>query len=76
MMTICDMKKGETALVLSVAADPALRERMKILGIYAGARIKLLKTSFFRKTFLLSTGTGRAAIGKSVAGGVNTCRVQ
>ena len=76
VMSICDLKRGEAAIVLSVAAEPALRERMKILGVYAGARVKLLKSSLLRRTFLLSTGTGRAALGRSVAAGVKVCKVQ
>ncbi len=74
-MTVCDLKRGERAVVLSVSAERALRERLNILGIYAGARIKLLRISFFHKTFLLSTVSGRAALGRSVAAGVKVCGV-
>ncbi len=75
-MNICDMERGDVAVVLSVCAEKALRERLKVLGIYAGARIKLLKTSFFRKTFLLSSASGKVALGKSVASEVEICPVR
>lgn len=73
LMNVCDLKRGECALVLSVSAEPAIRERLRVLGVYHGARVKLLKTSLFKKTFLLATGTGRAALGKSVASEVEVC---
>ena len=72
-MTVCDLKRGERALVLSVAADAPLRERLTILGVYAGARVRLLKVSLFRRTFLLATQSGRVALGSSVAAGVRVC---
>lgn len=75
MNTLCDLKRGETALVLSVAADTALRERLKVLGVYAGARVKLLKTSAFRRTFLLATDSGKAALGRSIAEEIKVCRI-
>ena len=76
MMKLCELKRGEGALVLSVNGDPALSERLRILGIHAGARVKVLRTSLFRKTFLVSTGTGKAALGRSVAAGVNVCPIR
>lgn len=75
VMRLSDLKRGETALVLSVAADTALRERLKVLGIHAGARVKLLKTSVFRSTFLLATDSGKAALGRSVAEEIKICRL-
>ena len=76
MMKLCDLKRGESALVLLVEGEPALTERLRILGIHAGARVKVLKTSLFRRTFLVSTGTGKAALGKSVAAGVEVCPIR
>ena len=73
-MTVCDLKRGEAALVLSVGEEGALRERLRVLGIYAGARVELLRTSR-RKTFLLLTACGKAALGRSVAEGVRVCKV-
>lgn len=76
VMNICDLKRGEAALVLSVEGDRPLRERLNVLGVYAGARIVLLKISLFGKTFLLSTASGKVALGRTVAVGVKVCRAR
>lgn len=76
VMSICDLNRGEAALVLSVAGEGPLKKRLNILGVYAGARIFLLRVSLFKRTFLLSTGSGKVALGRSVAAGVRVCRAR
>ena len=69
-MTVCDMKKGMRAVVLKVESAETVRERLRFLGIYKGAKIALLKVSFTRSTYLVQAGSSRAALGKDVAAGV------
>ena len=69
-MTVCDMKKGTRAVVLKVAGEEAVRERLRFLGIYKGAKIALLKVSLTKSTYLVQAGSSRAALGKDVAAGV------
>ncbi len=69
-MTVCDMKKGMRAIVLKVEGAEAIRERLRFLGIYKGAKLVLLKVSFMKSTYLVQAGSSRAALGKDVAAGV------
>lgn len=75
-MTVCDMKKGTRALVLKVEQPDAVRERLRFLGIYKGAKIVLLKVSLFKSTYLVQAGSARAALGKDVASGIFVWRTE
>ena len=61
-MTICDMKKGMRALVLKVEAGEAVRERLRFLGIFKGAKVALIKTSLWKSTYLVQAGGARVAL--------------
>ena len=73
-MSVCDMKTGERAKVLSVEFDEEVRERLRYLGVSAGAEIVLLKVSFFKKTYLVQARSAKIAIGREVAEGIRICR--
>ena len=73
-MNICGMKAGERAQVVSVEFDDKVRERLRYLGILAGAEILLLKVSFFKKTYLVQAGSAKVALGREVAEGITVCR--
>ena len=69
-MTICDLKRGARAVVLKVEGDTPVRERLYSYGLFVGARVTLLRTSLFKKTYLLQVGGTRVALEKSIAGGI------
>jgi Fe2+ transport system protein FeoA len=66
-MTITSLKCGETALVLRVLLDGALKSRLKSLGVCEGKQIFLSKISFWGSTYLLRTEECRVGLRKSVA---------
>lgn len=66
-MDITDMKRGERALVSLVSCSPALKERLRTLNVRAGGVVRLLKVSFFKKTYLLSAGGTKLAVRREVA---------
>ncbi len=71
-MNICDLKRGERAIVLKVELEEELKSRLAALRIYAGAKIVVLKMS--RKTCLVQAGNGRVAMERGVAQGVRVWR--
>ena len=73
-MNICELKKGERAVVLKVEHPDPVRERLRYLGIYTGAKIVLLKASFFKKTYLVQAGGAKVALGREVALGIRVWR--
>ena len=75
-MNICDLKKGERAVVFHVNLPVAMRERLRFLGIYSGAKLVLLKVSLFKKTFLVQAGSAKVALGRDVAEEVRVCRTK
>ena len=66
-MDITDLKTGEGAEVAALELPADLCERLKMLGVYTGAYVRLLKIAPMRAGFLLSAGAIRVAVGKSVA---------
>ena len=75
-MTILDMKRGNTAVVLRVLHEENVRERLRALGIYTGAKVRLEKISFLKKTYLLTADGCRVALGREVAAGVRVWMTQ
>ena len=73
-MTICDMKKGMCAVVLKVELEPPARERLRALNIFTGAKISLLKTFAFKKTFLVEAKSAKVALGREIAEGIRVWR--
>ena len=73
-MSVCDMKTGEKAAVKEVELPAQVRERLRYLGITAGAQIVLLKVSFFKNTYLIQAQSAKIAIGREVAEGIKLCK--
>ena len=68
------MKAGERAEVLKVGFEEQVRQRLRYLGITAGAQIVLLKVSLFKKTYFVQAQSAKLAIGREVAEGITVCR--
>ena len=66
-MNICDLKRGNKAVVLKVDHDEVLRARLASLGIYTGAKLTLLKASPLRHVYIVLAGSTRTALSKEVA---------
>ncbi len=73
-MNLCELKRGERAVVLKVELPPPIRERLCALRIYAGAKLVLLKTSLFRRTFVVQAGSSKVALRREIAAGVRVWR--
>lgn len=67
-MNITDLKKGERAKVLGFELSNDLCERLKMLNVYKGEHVRMLKVSPFKAGYLLSAGSIRLAVGKNIAG--------
>ena len=72
-MSVCDMITGEEGTVERVELDNEVRERLRYLGVHAGARILLLKVSFFKHTYLIQARSAKMVIGREVAEGIQIC---
>ena len=66
-MTLNSLKIGEYAKVKRVSTDGLTRERLKMLNVFVGAKIRLLKSSFFGRTYLIVADGVRLGIRKSTA---------
>lgn len=73
-MTVCDLKKGETATVVGLGVSPQLKERLRALCIYPNAKITLLKVSLFRTTYLVGVGFCKVAMRRCVAQEIRVVR--
>ena len=73
-MNVSEMKKGERAVVMKVELPMLLKERMRSLGIYTGAKFTVLKTSFKKKVFLIQTGGSKVALDEELAKGIRVLK--
>ncbi len=74
-MDITDLKKGERAVVLKVECEGDLFDRLVALGVFSGAKITLLKRSFFGHGYLIEAANSRIAMEKEVAKKVRIWRI-
>ncbi len=74
-MNITDLKRGDRAIVSAVVCSPRLKERLRTLGVRAGGVLRVLKVSFFKKTYLLQAGGNRLAVRREVAECVSVRKV-
>ena len=66
-MNVPELKKGEEAKVMGLELAADLRERLKMLNVYAGAGVRLVKVAPFGAGYRLYAGSIRLAVGKSIA---------
>ena len=69
-MNLCDLKRGDKAVVLKVDLPILLKERLRALRISAGAKLTVLKVSVRKGTYLIESGSGEVALGRDVAEGI------
>ena len=74
-MNICDLKRGDKAIVLKVEHGGELKERLISQRVYAGAKISVLKVSLFKHIYLIQAGNGKVAMEREVASGVHVWRI-
>ena len=73
-MTVCDLKKGERAVVIKVELQDEERARLRYLNVYTGAKISVLKVSRFKKIWVLQAKSAKFALSRDVAQGVRVWR--
>ncbi len=66
-MGVYSLKRGQSAIVSVVAVDGTAGERLKSLGVVAGAKITVCAYSLFSGSVLIMCGYNRIAVRKSVA---------
>lgn len=66
-MNVCQLSRGETAVVIQVKLPSPVKERLRSLNICADMKITLLKASLLKKTFLLQAGSAQVAMRREVA---------
>ena len=69
-MNLCELKRGDKAVVLKVELPMLLKERLRALRVHSGASITVLKVSVRKGTFLIESGSGKVALGRDVAEGI------
>lgn len=74
-MDLTELKRGAHAVVLKVDLPASVRERLRALGIFTGAKICLLKISWLKKTFLVQAGESRVALGRQAAAAIRVWKV-
>lgn len=69
-MNLTELKRGDSAVILRIGAEPSIRARLRSLNVYPNAKITLLKVSFFKKTYLVAAGNVSVAMRREIAEGI------
>lgn len=75
IMTMNDLKRGDRAVVLKVELPVLLKERLRSLGIFTGAKFRLLKGSKKRGAWLLQVGSAHVALDGETAAGIRLWKI-
>lgn len=59
---------------MKVELPMLLKERLRSLGLYTGAKFSVLKTSFRKKVFLIQTGASKVALDRETAEGIRVLK--
>ena len=73
-MNISELKRGERAVVIKVDLPILLKERLRSLGLYTGAKFTVLKASRRKQVFLIQAGGAKFALNHELAAGVRVLR--
>ena len=66
-MNITDLQPNERGVVLAVSCEETLKERLRSLNIHKEVILRLMKISFFKKTYLVQADGSLIALRKEVA---------
>lgn len=67
MTTLNELIAGETAEIVKIETDEAVGERLKMLNVFVGARVRVLKRTFFGRTLLVEADGVRIGMRKNPA---------
>jgi ferrous iron transport protein A len=66
-MSIVDLKKGESALVLGMHGGWGMRRRLEAMGLYPGVMLKKISDQIFGGPIIIKVGNTEFAIGRNMA---------
>jgi ferrous iron transport protein A len=66
-MSIVDLKKGESALVLGMHGGWGMRRRLEAMGLYPGVMLKKISDQIFGGPIIIKVGHTEFAIGRHMA---------
>ena len=70
IMTMNDLRRCERAVVLKVELPVLLKERLRSLGVFTGAKLTVLKVSGRKKIRLIQAGSAKVALDGETASGI------
>ena len=69
-MTVCDLKRGERAVVLKIELPAGVRDRLFGLDLRVGSPVCVLKVSLRKKWYVLQSGSSQFALRREAAEGI------
>lgn len=73
-MTLNELKRGDSAVVLRTDVPSPIRERLRSLNVYPNAKITVVKVSPMKKTYLLQAGNSQVAMLREIAAMIRVFR--
>ena len=74
-MTMNDLTRGERAVVLKVDLPVLLKERLRALGVFTGAKLAVLKVSRRKKVRIIQAGSAKIALDGETAAGIRVWKI-
>ena len=73
-MTLNELKRGDSAVVLRTDVPSPIRERLRSLNVYPNAKITVVKVLPMKKTYLLQAGNSQVAMRREIAAMIRVFR--
>ncbi|MDE5897131.1 MAG: ferrous iron transport protein A [Clostridia bacterium] len=74
-MTMQDLRRGERAVVLKVDLPVLLKERLRSLGVFTGAKLSVLKVSGKKNVRLIQVGSAKIVLDGETAAGIRIWKI-
>lgn len=66
-MKLNEVSVGESCKIASISAEEDVEERLRLLNVYVGATVTVLRFSPFQSSVLIETDASRVALRTSLA---------
>ena len=73
-MNLAQIKKGESAVIIRVDAERGVRERLRMLNVFPGSEVRVVRHSLFRSSLMLEVGGIRLGLRRELAEHIGVLR--
>lgn len=73
-MNLAEIKNGESAIVIRVDTEENIRQRLRMLNVYPGEKVKVVRRSLLKSSLLLEMDGIRLGLRRELAERIRVIR--